>query len=96
VAVARELTKLHEEVVRGTLPEVAAYYREQPPRGEVTVVVGPLHEDVSEADVEAEAVRLARELLADGMRPSSVAKEVAARLDLARNEAYRIVHDLEA
>ena len=96
-AVARELTKLHEEFVRGTLPEVAAYYREAPPRGEVTVVVAPAGEDgaADPVDVEAEAARLGRELLEDGMRPSTVAKEVARRLDLGRNEAYRIVHDLE-
>lgn len=95
VAVARELTKLHEEFVRGTLPEVAAYYEERPPKGEVTVVVAPREADVGEVDVEAEAGRLAREMLDDGMRPSTVAKEIAARLDLARNDAYRIVHDLE-
>ena len=93
--VARELTKLHEEVVRGTLPEVARYYRESPPRGEVTVVVAPAGGDAESGDLREEAVRLSRQLLEDGMRPSSVAKEVAARLDLARNEAYRIVHDLE-
>lgn len=95
VAVARELTKLHEEFVRGTLPEVAGYYRERPPKGEVTVVVAPADPDDAEVDVEAEAARLARELLDDGMRASTVAKEVAGRLDLARNDAYRIVHDLE-
>ena len=38
---------------------------------------------------------LAAELLEGGMKPSEAAKELAARLDLARNEAYRIVHDLE-
>ncbi|NIP82947.1 MAG: rRNA (cytidine-2'-O-)-methyltransferase, partial [Gemmatimonadetes bacterium] len=53
VAVARELTKVHEEFVRGTLAEVAAYYRERPPRGEVTVVVGPAEVATSEDDVEA-------------------------------------------
>lgn len=95
VAVARELTKLHEEFVRGTLPEVAAYYRERPPKGEVTVVVAPADPDDAEVDVEAEAARLARDLLDEGMRASTVAKEVAGRLDLARNDAYRIVHDLE-
>ncbi|MEI9885607.1 MAG: 16S rRNA (cytidine(1402)-2'-O)-methyltransferase [Rhizomicrobium sp.] len=42
VAVTRELTKLHEEVRRGTLPILAAQYaQEDPPRGEVTVLVGP-------------------------------------------------------
>ncbi|MBT8488372.1 MAG: 16S rRNA (cytidine(1402)-2'-O)-methyltransferase, partial [Gemmatimonadetes bacterium] len=40
VAVAREVTKLHEEFIRGTLAEVAAYYERRPPKGEVTVVVG--------------------------------------------------------
>lgn len=95
VAVARELTKLHEEFVRGTLPEVAGYYRERPPKGEVTVVVAPADPDDAEVDVEAEAARLARDLLDEGMRASTVAKEVAGRLDLARNDAYRIVHDLE-
>ena len=39
-AVARELTKLHEEVRRGTLGGLEAYYLEHPPRGEVTVVIG--------------------------------------------------------
>lgn len=95
VAVARELTKLHEEFVRGTLSEVAGYYQERPPKGEVTVVVAPRDPVGEGVDVEVEAERLAREMLDEGMRPSAVAKEVAARLDLARNDAYRIVHDLE-
>ncbi len=95
VAVARELTKLHEEIVRGTLSEVAAYYGEHPPRGEVTLVVGPAPAGRGEADVKEHARRLARELLSEGKKPSAAAREVAGRLGLARNEAYRIVHDLE-
>jgi 16S rRNA (cytidine1402-2'-O)-methyltransferase len=95
VAVARELTKLHEEFVRGTLGEAAAYYREHPPKGEVTVVLEPASpEDVAAEDREDEARALATELLARGTRPSQVAKELADRLDLPRNAAYRIVHEL--
>src|SRR5580693_5227835 len=41
IAVCRELTKLHEEVRRGTAAELAAYYSEHAPRGEVVLVVGP-------------------------------------------------------
>ena len=41
VAVCRELTKLHEEVVRGSAVELAERYRERPPKGEVVLVVGP-------------------------------------------------------
>jgi len=96
VAVARELTKVHEEFVRGTLSEVAGYYRKHPPKGEVTVVVGPAGPGGSAIDIEAEAAGLARTLLDEGVRPSAAAKEIAGRLDLARNEAYRIVHDVEA
>src|SRR5690606_30086188 len=41
-AVARELTKLHEDVQRGTLEELAAHYQAaEPPRGEITLVIGP-------------------------------------------------------
>ena len=96
VAVARELTKVHEEFQRGSLVEVAAYYREHPPKGEVTVVVAPADSGASEADRAARldaAKGLARELAAEGMKPSAAAKEIAARLDLPRNDAYRIVHD---
>ena len=48
VAVCRELTKLHEEVRRGTAAELAAHYAEQSPRGEVVLVVGAV--GVSAAD----------------------------------------------
>jgi 16S rRNA (cytidine1402-2'-O)-methyltransferase len=95
VAVARELTKMHEEFVRGTLAEAAAYYRERPPKGEVTVVVSPAEGPVTEGDRVGQARRLAEELLADGLKPSAAARELTDRLDLARNEAYRIVLDLE-
>jgi 16S rRNA (cytidine1402-2'-O)-methyltransferase len=95
VSVARELTKVHEEFVRGTLPEVAAYYRQHPPRGEVSVVVGPADEPTGSAeDVEDEARRVARALLEEGTQPSAVAREVARRLAIGRNAAYRIVHEI--
>jgi 16S rRNA (cytidine1402-2'-O)-methyltransferase len=94
VAVARELTKLHEEVRRGTLSDVAGYYRERPPKGEVTVVVAPTERDASERGAEAEGARLARELLREGLSPSAAARVLTKRLDLARNDAYRIVHEL--
>lgn len=94
--VARELTKVHEEFRRGTLEEVAHYYRENPPRGEITVVVAPVEDDPqAEERKEEEGRNLARRLLEEGMKPSQVAKEVARSLDVPRNAAYRIVHELE-
>ena len=95
VAVARELTKLHEEFVRGTLSQAADHYRQHPPRGEVSLVVGPAEEGAHTGEgTEEAATELARVLLAEGGKPSGVAREVARRLDVPRNTAYRIVQEL--
>lgn len=94
-AVARELTKLHEEVRRGTLGDLAAYYEEHPPRGEVTVVVGPAAVEAVSREVDAAAVEaLATALLAEGRSPSRTAREVARRLGVPRNRAYTLVQEL--
>ena len=93
--VARELTKLHEEFVRGTVDEVQEHFREHPPRGEITLVLeaaSPLEGRVA-VDEEA-ASALARALLNRGERPSQVAREVARRLGIPRNQAYQLIQDL--
>ena len=96
VAVARELTKVHEEVFRGTLSEGLRYYGERPPRGEVTVVVdaaaAPVETDAADR---AAALALARALMDEGLRPSEASREVARRLGIPRNHAYRIVQALD-
>lgn len=86
VAVCRELTKMHEEVVRGTAVELATRYAEAP-YGEVTVVIGPAAVPV---DVDGERLKESVELLlAEGLSAGRVA-DVVARLGLgARNAAYR-------
>lgn len=96
VAAARELTKVHEEFVRGTIPRVHRYYQGHPPRGEITLVIegAPEREEPDAVD-EAAARALARALLDEGMRPSRASREVARRLGIPRNAAYRIVHALE-
>jgi hypothetical protein len=58
------------------------------------VVVAPAEGDTVQEDRGEEARRLARELLSGGTQPSAAARIVSERLALARNEAYRIVHDL--
>ncbi|MGH7465663.1 MAG: SAM-dependent methyltransferase, partial [Longimicrobiales bacterium] len=92
VAVARELTKLHESVVRGTLADALRYYEGGAVRGEVVVVLGgaPAAAPVSEAD----AASLARELLSAGATPRSAARELAQRLRMSRNDAYSLVLSL--
>jgi 16S rRNA (cytidine1402-2'-O)-methyltransferase len=84
VAVCRELTKHFEEVVRGTAGEVAERFTE-PPRGEITLVVGP---GGTEPDREAAQVAVT-ELVAAGT-PRRVAADVVSRLTgVARNALYR-------
>jgi 16S rRNA (cytidine1402-2'-O)-methyltransferase len=90
VAVARELTKLHEEVVRGGAAEVAAHFREDSPRGEIVVVVSPAAEVGDAAVDEAAGDALARALLAEGHSSRDVVRELRRRLGISRNDAYRI------
>jgi 16S rRNA (cytidine1402-2'-O)-methyltransferase len=87
VAVCRELTKVHEEVVRGNAGELAARYADSPPRGEIVLVVGPLLND-GDQGASSEALGAFRELVAAGAR-RRVAASVVARLTGARaNDLY--------
>ncbi len=95
-AVARELTKLHEEVRRGTVEELVQYYEAHPPRGEVTIVVsgtpGAAPEPASEAAPEpADAGALIAAMRGAGAAPSAIAKELSRRLGLSRRDAYRLL-----
>ena len=85
-AVARELTKMFEEVKRGTLDELAAEYREAPPpKGEIAIVVGPPAEEAaSGADVDA---LLLRALAAMSVRDAAAA--VAEASGRPKKEVYR-------
>jgi 16S rRNA (cytidine1402-2'-O)-methyltransferase len=85
---ARELTKLHEELVRGTLNQLIAKYGESPPRGEVTIVVEGAAPSAAEATVDVEAEVKRR--LADGESP----KEIAAALALTSGKPKRQIYQL--
>ena len=86
-AVARELTKLHEEVRRGALPELAEHYRaEGPPRGEIVVVVGP--PEPGPALTEDEIDHRLREAVAE-MGVRDAAAKLAAETGLPRQALYR-------
>ncbi len=89
--VGREITKLHEEFVRGTLEELLDRFRARPPRGEVTLVVEGVGEGAGGLPEEAELRNLAAELLARGSSPRRAARELAESLGLSRNLAYRTV-----
>jgi 16S rRNA (cytidine1402-2'-O)-methyltransferase len=88
VAVCRELTKVHEEVVRGTAAELAERYADEAPRGEVVLVVGgaPPGTGASEAAVDA-----VRRLVEAGAKPRAAASVVAELTGAPANELYRVV-----
>jgi 16S rRNA (cytidine1402-2'-O)-methyltransferase len=86
VAVCRELTKMHEEVVRGTAAELAARLQAEPPRGEVVLVVGAGRAGASEAGAAVEALR---RLVAAGAKPRPAAAVVAELTGLSANALYR-------
>jgi 16S rRNA (cytidine1402-2'-O)-methyltransferase len=92
VAVCRELTKLHEEVVRGSAASLAARYAEQGPRGEVVLVIGGAAVG-GEADL-GPALGALRRLVDDaGARPRPAATVVAELTGTSANALYRALTD---
>jgi len=87
--VAREMTKKFEEVRRGTLAELATYYEEASPRGEVVIIVaGAAPREVDAASLE----RVARELRGAGLTSREIVSELVTKHGASRNRAYRLVH----
>jgi 16S rRNA (cytidine1402-2'-O)-methyltransferase len=94
LAVCRELTKLHEEVRRGSAAELAEYYGENAPRGEVVLVFGVASGTSSEDPGEhADALATLRELVDAGARPRPAAKAVSKLTGVSANELYRQLTD---
>ena len=90
VAVAREMTKQYEEVRRGTVSALRAYYEDMPARGEVVIVLaGGEARAVSESDVRARA----RALAAEGRSARDVVARLVAELGVPRNRAYEIAQE---
>lgn len=103
IAVCRELTKMHEEIVRGSAVEVAELFAERvqscPLKGEIALVIdGPSDGEGAAAQVCAlvSAEAQAAELLAGGKRSKEVAQVVAESCGLARNQAYDLVLSIQS
>jgi 16S rRNA (cytidine1402-2'-O)-methyltransferase len=86
VAVCRELTKIHEEVVRGTAGELAARYADAAPRGEIVLVVGPAND--GDKGVSDEALAAFRELVGAGAKRRAAASVVARLTGVSANALY--------
>lgn len=94
ISLCRELTKIHEEVLRMTISEAIAYYEVKPPKGEYVLVVegAPLPEN-SDITIE-QAENMVRSLIDEGVKPSEACKKIAKETDFSKSQLYaRIVNN---
>ena len=96
ISLCRELTKLHEEVVRTTLGEAIAKYTENGPKGEFVLIVAGAEAEPEEQPTEEDASAYLSRLLASGMSKKDAVKQTAKDLKLPKNEVYDLALKLEA
>jgi 16S rRNA (cytidine1402-2'-O)-methyltransferase len=87
--VARELTKLHEEIRRGRLSALAQHYSTVEPRGEIVLLIDRTVLDQPAAEQPASIAALVKQFEADGLDHRAALKKAARELGLSRAEAYR-------
>ena len=95
ISLCRELTKLHEEVVRTTLGEAVARYTENPPKGEFVLIVAGAPEEAKELPSEADAAARVKALLEQGLSRKDAVKQTAAELGLPKNAVYALALEEE-
>lgn len=91
VSISREITKLHEECLRMTLPEAAAYYEAHEPRGEFVLVIEGASDDPAQsaASQMEQAVTLTEELTAAGLTLRDAVKQAAKQTGARKNQLYQ-------
>ena len=90
ISLCRELTKLHEEVVRTTLGEAVAKYTENPPKGEFVLIVAGAEAPVKEEASETDAAARVAQLMEEGFSRKDAVKQTAKELGLPKNVVYDI------
>jgi 16S rRNA (cytidine1402-2'-O)-methyltransferase len=94
LAVARELTKLHEEIYRGTISQAIDHYNNNPPRGEITLVVAG--KPANKANWSEEQLTAAmKEGASLGTSPAELAGQLAAKSGWPRREIYKMIIEME-
>ena len=88
ISLCRELTKLHEEVVRTTLGEAIVKYTEQPPKGEFVLVLAGARPEEKEAATQDDAASRVKALMEQGLSRKDAVKQTAKELDLPKNVVY--------
>ncbi len=91
LALVRELTKVHEEIVRTTLAAAVEKYTAEPPRGEFVLIVGGGEKPEQPPMTPEQGAVLAREYMAEGLSASEAAKRAAAETKLKKGDIYRLL-----
>ena len=90
ISLCRELTKLHEEVVRTTLGEAVEKYTENPPKGEFVLIVAGAEPAAKEVPTETDAAARVAQLIEEGLSRKDAVKQTAKELGLPKNVVYDI------
>jgi 16S rRNA (cytidine1402-2'-O)-methyltransferase len=88
ISLCRELTKLHEEVVRTTLGEAIVKYTENAPKGEFVLIVAGAEPEEKEVATEEDAAARVQQLMDEGMSRKDAVKQTAKELNLPKNVVY--------
>jgi 16S rRNA (cytidine1402-2'-O)-methyltransferase len=94
IAVAREITKLHEEFFRGSISSALAHYTTSPPRGEITLVVAG-HSGEKRVWTEAEVQSAIKIQKSQGSPPAQIASQIAQQANWPRRKVYQHIIDMD-
>ena len=89
IALVRELTKIHEEVLRFTFDEAIEYYSDKSPKGEYVIIIEGKKEDINEDITLETAVEMAKNLVEKGMSINNAAKETASQTPFKKGDIYK-------
>jgi len=95
IAIARELTKLHEEFWRGSIEDALAYFTAQPPRGEFTLVLEGAQPKEKTVWTEDVILRELQNLIDSGISRSDASRQLAELADLPRRQIYQLALTLQ-
>ncbi len=92
ISLCRELTKIHEEVLRGRISDMLNYYKDKTPKGEYVLVVEGAQEIQEKALTIEDAVIAAKQLIESGVKTSEACKEAAKKTGFSKSEIYAAVN----
>ena len=95
IAIVREITKIHEEVIRTTLKEASEKYKEESLKGEIVLVIEGYTEKEEDVPTLEDAIEKAREYMQEGMSVSFAAKQAAKDTGIKKGDIYKALQEDE-